>query len=348
MKEGIVYRTEGDFSYCGWPTAARDKDGTVYVAFSGNRIGHVCPFGKNLLVKSYDNGLSWTEPEIVNDSVLDDRDAGFLVRENGEKLLTWFNHSASFYMDQYSEVQRTVKKERLHLADKRINEWKQMDKSLLEGGSYVKSLNTGKVEKVPVTSPHGPIELKSGELLYVGKEFHWGELEKGAIYACIYDGTWRVISKIEMPVPLNLVHEPHVIELCEGTYLAAFRVHNETSFTVYLSYSYDFGKSWTTPAPTGINGSPPHFMRCSTGEIVLSYARREKPFSERAMISYDNGKTFENEIVLSTSENIDIGYPSTVELDDGSLLTVYYQRYGDDENTSVLYTKWRLEDAKNI
>ena len=44
--------------------------------------------------------------------------------------------------------------------------------------------------------------------------------------------------------------------------------------------------------------------------------------------------------------NGDLGYPSTVELDDGTLLTTYYQAYGDDKYPSVLYTRWRLEEAK--
>ena len=343
----IVYRKEGLFSYCGWPTVAKDKDGILYTVFSGNRIGHVCPFGKNLMVVSRDDGKTWSDPIIVNDSSLDDRDAGILCLENGKKVLSWFCHSASFYMDYYSEVLRTVEKKMLPLADGVIGVWKNMDKSEMEGGSYVKFLDENKVIKAPVSAPHGPIELPDGKLLYVGKEFHSENLEKGAIYACIYDGKWDVLSKIEMPVPLNLVHEPHAIILKDGSILAAFRVHNETSFTVYLARSLDGGKSWSTPYDTGFNGSPPHLLRHSSGAIVLSYARREKPYYECARVSFDEGNTWSQEYILSYSESNDIGYPSTVELSDGSLLTVYYQRYENDENTSVLGTKWSIKDGKN-
>ena len=41
--------------------------------------------------------------------------------------------------------------------------------------------------------------------------------------------------------------------------------------------------------------------------------------------------------------NPDLGYPATTELDDGSLISVYYQQYADDGYTSILYTKWHLE-----
>ena len=64
------------------------------------------------------------------------------------------------------------------------------------------------------------------------------------------------------------------------------------------------------------------------------------------MISYDGGETFEKEVVLrDDATHGDLGYPSTVELSDGSLLTVYYQSArNDDPFRSLLYTKWRLED----
>ena len=50
MEQGIVYRkTEGLFDYVGWPTMIRAKNGNIYIACSGHRLGHICPFGKILL-----------------------------------------------------------------------------------------------------------------------------------------------------------------------------------------------------------------------------------------------------------------------------------------------------------
>ena len=40
----------------------------------------------------------------------------------------------------------------------------------------------------------------------------------------------------------------------------------------------------------------------------------------------------------------DLGYPATAELDDGSLITVYYQKAAAGENTSILYTRWNLPE----
>ncbi len=350
MEHGIVFRGNGIFNYCGWPTVAKDKNGVLYAVCSGNRIGHVCPFGKNLMFKSIDDGKTWSEPVIINDTFLDDRDAGIIFDNEGRMVLSYFCHPASFYSDYYSEIIRTVKEEKRPLADGMIKTWQTVDQTHLKGGSYIRIQNgehLAPAVKAPVSAPHGPTVLKDGRLLYVGKEFHSEmPLTKGGIYACAYDGKWEVLGEIPVTVPLNLVHEPHVIELDDGTLLAGLRVHNETSFTVYTTFSYDGGKSWTTPAPTGLNGSPPHFFKHSSGAIILSFARRELPYSERAVISRDNGRTWSKEIILDTDvHSNDIGYPSTTELSDGSLLTVYYQHFNDDEFTSVLYTKWSLSDV---
>lgn len=353
MENGIIFRKEGLFNYCGWPTVTKDKQGILYAAFSGNRIGHVCPFGKSLMVKSCDEGKSWSYPEIVNDTVLDDRDTGILVTEDGTKYLSFFCHPASFYINGYSEIIRTVAPKMRPLADGVLRVWETMDENLLKGGAYLKNLETGEVFKSPVSAPHGPIQLKNGKLLWVGKEFHSGFLNKASIYAVTFDGkNFEVLSEIKMPVALNLVHEPHSIELKDGSILAAFRVHYETGsgfsgMTVYFSKSQDNGKTWSTPYSSGFNGSPPHFLRHSSGAIILSYARRELPYYECARVSFDEGNTWSDEIILSYSKHNDIGYPSTVELSDGSLLTVYYQRYENDENTSVLGTKWSIKDGKD-
>ena len=65
----------------------------------------------------------------------------------------------------------------------------------------------------------------------------------------------------------------------------------------------------------------------------------------RGRISYDGGKTWSDEIVLCMADNSgigDLGYPSTVELSNGTLVTAYYQRVGTDSYPSLLYTTWKL------
>jgi hypothetical protein len=38
----------------------------------------------------------------------------------------------------------------------------------------------------------------------------------------------------------------------------------------------------------------------------------------------------------------DLGYPSTVELADGSLFSVYYQKVQGNHKASLLWSRWQL------
>ena len=93
MEHGIICRKPDSlFSYFGWGSVARMDEHTLVAVCSGQRTAHVCPWGKTELFYSYDDGKTWSEPVVVNDTVLDDRDAG-IVHLGGKRLLmTWFNH----------------------------------------------------------------------------------------------------------------------------------------------------------------------------------------------------------------------------------------------------------------
>ncbi|MBN2853477.1 MAG: exo-alpha-sialidase, partial [Clostridia bacterium] len=124
-------------------------------------------------------------------------------------------------------------------------------------------------------------------------------------------------------------------------------------FRVLYTNSYDNGTTWEKPLPLGIDGSPAHLMRHSSGAIICTYGYRELDFlkekntgsGQRAIISYDDGKTWTKPYIISDHiDTYDIGYPSTVELFDGSLYTVYYQRESREHHPGLLYSKWDLPE----
>lgn len=119
-------------------------------------------------------------------------------------------------------------------------------------------------------------------------------------------------------------------------------------FTMFKTFSRDGGRSWTDPEPMGFLGAPPHMLLHSSGAIILTYSRRKVGTQGVfARVSRDGGVTFGEETLIGPEAYIwDQGYPSTVELDGGSLLTVYYQRYEDDPFCLVLYSKWTLDEIK--
>ena len=75
----------------------------------------------------------------------------------------------------------------------------------------------------------------------------------------------------------------------------------------------------------------------------MTYGHRRAPFGNQARISSDNGKTWSEEIILS-GDGIggDLGYPSTVELTDGSLLTVWYESMADQPLAVLRQAHWTL------
>lgn len=358
MKEIVVNRSNDSiFRYQGWPTVTKDEHGTLYVACSGHRLAHVCPFGKDLMYISYDDGEAWSSPIIVNDTALDDRDAGILSLGEGKFLLTYFCHPRDAYVKDRNRLATTFLDFRQELIEGAMRYWEGMDESKNRFGSFVRLSDDGcktwsEAVRVPVSSPHGPTLLSNGKLLYLGKECYTEEYEN-AVYAFeSSDGgrTWEYLSRVDFPDgcgPRN-IHEPYAVELPDGRILGALRGQGdavEHGFTVYFTVSEDGGKTWTHPAASGICGSPPHMLVHSSGAIVLTYGRRKAPYGERARISRDGGATWGDEIVISSDSPVaDLGYPSSVELSDGSILTVYYQRAEGDNFTSILGTRWSIEN----
>ena len=85
----------------------------------------------------------------------------------------------------------------------------------------------------------------------------------------------------------------------------------------------------------------------------MSVGYRDVPIGIKVMVSFDDGKTFEPAEYVYHAEFVkpswneytrgcDIGYPSTVELNDGTLLTVFYA-YPDDDGAVIMQQRWSFE-----
>ncbi|NLX93243.1 MAG: exo-alpha-sialidase [Clostridiales bacterium] len=359
IKHGIIYRNlETPFQYHGWPSVCKLDDGALAAVWSGFRVAHVCPYGKTAMSISKDEGETWCPPMIVNDTALDDRDAGILNLRDGKLLITWFCHPKKWMIETALPESDYLPVERLALYEAYVGYYNTLTEEQGKGGSFVRTsadngVTWGETILVPVSSPHGPTLLADGSILYLGIKLFTDE-DKGdvAAYVSIDNGlTWGHRSTLQMPrdIPGDFFHEPHCVQLPSGRLLGALRVHGEDYFSVYLTHSDDMGKTWSVPKPLipegsvkKVCGSPPHLLVHSTGAVICSIGRREDPWGERVLVSHDEGKTWEEQILRDDSSTGDLGYPASVELSDGSVLTVYYQRAAQDITTSVLYTKWKL------
>lgn len=363
-EHGIVCRLpEEKLGYFGWPTVARLDDGTLMVASSGLRSTHVCPWGKTVLNVSRDDGRTWSAPRVINDSPLDDRDAG-IVNLGGRRLLvSWFVTD--------NRANPNDAKLRELFGDEEAESWRTTLEALTDAvvrqheGSWVRlsddaGASWGAPIRVPVSSPHGPIRLRNGDLLYLGKPFGViDDMYHGVITAVRShdDGhTWQKLG--EAPLCPGTVagsyHEAHVLELPSGKLLGAIRLENCPGangdvtkaglihFSTLLTESNDGGRTWSMPRSLGY-GSPPHLLRHSSGALILTYGYRKEPVGQRVGISRDEGQTWAWDwIIRDDAPDWDLGYPSTVELADGSLFSVYYQKFAAGEHCSLLWSRWKL------
>ena len=360
--------------FAAWPTAFRTAKGEILVVYSGDREGHVCPYGKVQLIRSRDGGETWSKPETICNSRIDDRDAGIIELANGNLVLFWFTSLAFYeYKDvlarnpKYGEIYRSIPDEVKH---RELGSWSRRS---TDGGRTWSA-----PVRVPVMTPHGGVLLKDGRIMVVGT--HDGQVdglfkgEKGfaprSYGVAVSEDKGRSFRKIaDIPLGSILPHwslaEPTVFESKDGTLTALFRyelpatglivdgkpfdgnTHNESTYPRYMlkSVSTDGGRTWSPLERTNVDGFPPHVLRLGDGRLVLTYASRT--VGRRgvyAVLSADDGKTWDvgNEFRLVSTEAEDIGYPSTVENQDGTLMTVCYGKPPDGGMTTVIGTKWRL------
>lgn len=336
--------------YHGWPTLARRKNGQLLLVCSGGRESHVCPFGRVELMTSDDGGTSWSYPRVLLDGPIDDRDAGILETAKGTLLVTMFTSLA--YEPVLAKAEKDGKWEGEKLARwQAVNRRLSAEQRKADLGVWMIRSTDGGITwsqryDCLVDSPHGPIQLSDGRLLYAGKDL-WRQGERVGVCESTDDGqTWKWLSQI--PVrdgdSHTEYHELHAVEAKDGRIVCQIRNENKVSNNETLQCeSSDGGKTWSKPKSIGVWGLPSHLLRLADDRLLMTYGHRRKPLGNQARVSTDHGRTWSEPIVLS-GDGItgDLGYPSTVQLDDGSLVTVWYEVMKDSPLAVLRQAKWKL------
>lgn len=329
--------------YIGWPTITKTSHGELLVVFSGNRDAHVCPYGITQMARSNDNGKTWSKPITINNTPLDDRDAGILETLNGTLLVNWFTSLAFDNEKNYQQHpgwQRHAEKLGPEIRKHWLGNWTR------------RSTDGGATWEMPVkhllSAPHGPIQTADSRLLFVGTGVLNDKKILGVEESRDDGQSWQLISQIPIAPQDTMKYfwEPHLVELGNGKLISMFRYQPRDRSQHFLrqSESDDGGRTWTVAHTTPIWGYPPHLIRLKNGWLLVVYGVRRKPFGEYGCLSKDNGKTWEvkNRILISPAMNGDLGYPASVQLDNGSIFTVYYQVDKAGEKTCLMGTRWRI------
>ena len=124
-----------------------------------------------------------------------------------------------------------------------------------------------------------------------------------------------------------------------------------TMYGLAESYSSDFGKTWSKPAPSPIKhvlkGARIFFRRLASGGILLvKHGQIDEHLEKRshltAFVSHDEGKTWGTGLLLD--ERVDISYPDGFQAPDGSIYIAYDRKRGSERE--ILLARFTEEDIK--
>ena len=331
LRNIVVY--EGRSEYCAWPSLARISGGDLIVLFTRTEE-HLGPNGAILLSRSTDNGKSWLAPVVALDSPLDDRESGITTLRDGRIIghfwsTFWTKESYerlqanSYGRDVLDRWIASVEKPEYKNAEKNAGGWTAVSR---DGGRTWSKFVRG------FDSVHGGIELADGRLLLASYR-----TSRDSILVHEADslsGPWRLVATLVPRLSDSVSFtEPHILQLPSGRVIIMIRVeprshgNQDVRSTLWESYSDDGGSTWVKPFETPLWGLPPHLALLSDGRVLCTYGYRRSPFGERACLSSDGIHwDLRDEVILrDDAPNGDLGYPASIELEPGIVLTVYYQ-----------------------
>jgi len=319
-ERSIAVSGEGYF-----PVLIRLLDGGLAAVVRGG-ADHLGRGGRLDWIESRDGGKTWSAPRTIVDGPWDDRNPALGQMPDGAIVLAYWE---------------------CRCYDEKGN-WN----AALPGSAmfYVRSEDSGKTwsQRRPLNtgpigsaggSPYGRIVLlRDGTALmaiygapdpaYTGPDRIAEPGDAAGILRSKDNGkTWGDFSLIAA----GGRNETALLPLEGSTLLAASRT--DRGGVVEARLSPDGGRTWGPyiSVTGGPNRSkmqhPADLVQLQSGHILMVYGNRVRPFGVGAVLSRDGGKTWdwEHRVMLGwTSGNTDTGYPSAVQLPDGTIVCLYY------------------------
>jgi hypothetical protein len=312
------------------PTPLRFTPGTIesYVKM-GMPADIVAPRGgRAMLIRSNDEGKTWSKPETMLDTAVDDRHPAFIELPDGTLLCSVFTYPGV---------------EGVELAEKLKNP------DLAYRVGIIRSLDQGKTwDKEPIrllSSPfvedetNGPmILLKDGSvLLTVSGVPKAGGPGQAAVFTSKDSGlTWQLVSTVTCGKQLKEVLDSKQMDTVTSRVMAKEHALDEANAAVLpdgqwvmmaraegdICWSRDEGRTWTEPVSFGMRLYAPSLYVLRDGTLVClhgSYAPGRGGL--RVIFSTDGGHTW---IAPAADYGFLVdncyGYGKAVELPDGTLL----------------------------
>lgn len=329
LERFLICSTQGYF-----PVLVRTGKQALAVIF---RTGgtHVSASATLAVASSSDGGRCWSDPVEVTPRWEDSRNPAFGVNAAGDLIAAYWKACLDCYVDGPNGPQwdgnRKTEGEVAALFVRRS----------ADGGRSWSSEWPYRSELLKLPSPFGRIIAAPDGTLLMGVYGTPRQKREGANDISILlrsrDGgkTWGDESLVATGH-----NEIAYAFLANGRLLAAAR--SETGHVATL-FSDDQGRSWSTPVQVTRDGEHPADLTVlANGAVQMTFGRRIRPMGCGVLFSADGGRTWDtaHEVLLAGDgvRNGDLGYPSTVQLADGSIVTAIYFASGSE--TSSDWGNW--------
>ena len=351
-EHAILYMKEGVYS--SFPSLAARPDGKWIVSF-GTRTtrDHINPDGGSRTLLSDDEGRTWIP---TNDRLVD----RMSLTQDGTKLVAaqaagwvYVPDTERARLTTEMRVVRSVKQGQIAYlggAIKKVSTdggktWATAkidipeDISGLLNHHYSAMAMTTK-EGVRLTAVYGKRIITGAD----GKKKHGND--EVFILRSEDDGeTWSFIPVLPQAPDLEKkelgFNETAVAQAGDGSVFLMMRSLPESN--LWISHSTDLGKTWSTPADSGLKGYPADMITLADGRVLCVYGYRYAPLGIRAAITADGGRTWSDPIALrddGAGMTSDLGYPMSLQRADGKIFTVYYLTTADAADTHIAATVW--------
>ncbi len=300
-----------------FPVAIGLKNGDILAVVRAG-APHVGVKGRLDLIRSTDKGQSWSAPWTAVDEALDDRNPAMGQLRDGTIVLAYaiasgYDESGLKFVGNRND--RMFDGVYLVFSKDNGRSW---SKPVRDPGIHSFYAGKGHV------SPYGKVvqQPDGSVLMAVYFEFFDERGNESYVFRSKDQGkTWGE------PVLLGThFNETGIVRLNDGRVLAAMR--SEKGGSLSITESTDQGRTWSAPQRiTEDREHPADLIQLRDGRVLLVFGQRNAPRGVHAMISPDGRKWDKSKrlILADNSPNGDCGYPSSVEVGKGSVVTLYYQ-----------------------
>jgi sialidase-1 len=295
---------------------------------------HISNDGDIVMLRSTDGGKTWGDRQVIAAiKDLDEREACGVQLKDGTIV------AGVFYNGLYGTDGAYLGGHEKYLSDP--------DKKYL-GAYVITSQDYGRTwsepnyidtQEMPFRNIEGPtdapIKLPDGSILMavIGYQFEGDPQNRSAVMLRSADKgqTWQYLSTIagDPGGHLGSFLEPGIVRTRTGRIVAAMRNHGPEG-AIFTSYSDDDGKTWSPVVQTEMIGHPADLVQLADGRLMATYGVRTQhaqPEGVRACFSTNNGTSWDpaSEVQIRNDfANWDVGYPESLALPGGKVLTVYY------------------------